>query len=75
MFRVCVEDWSPLPAEFLHVFEGKTRLVKLAGRVLACGSGVNAGAREMGDRGDNGAVDESPEVEGDSQVCGGSWVR
>lgn len=31
MFRVGEEDWSPLTAEFLHVFEGKARLLRLAG--------------------------------------------
>jgi hypothetical protein len=31
LFRVGEEGWSPLTAEFLHAFQGKTRLLRLAG--------------------------------------------
>jgi hypothetical protein len=31
LFRMGEEDWSPLTAEFLHMFEGKTRLARVAG--------------------------------------------
>ncbi|UWZ84051.1 serine hydrolase domain-containing protein [Occallatibacter riparius] len=31
LFRMGEEDWSPLTAEFLHLFEGKTRLARVAG--------------------------------------------
>jgi D-alanyl-D-alanine carboxypeptidase len=31
LFRMGEEEWSPLTAEFLHRFEGKTRLARLAG--------------------------------------------
>jgi hypothetical protein len=31
LFRMGEEEWSPLTAEFLHAFEGKTRLARLAG--------------------------------------------
>jgi hypothetical protein len=31
MFRLGDEAWSPVTAEFLHVFEGKARLMRLAG--------------------------------------------
>jgi CubicO group peptidase (beta-lactamase class C family) len=31
LFRMGEEEWSPLTAEFLHLFEGKTRLARLAG--------------------------------------------
>jgi CubicO group peptidase (beta-lactamase class C family) len=31
LFRMGDEDWSPLTAEFLHLFEGKTRLARVAG--------------------------------------------
>ena len=31
MFRVGDEDWSPLTAEFLQVFQGRARLLRLAG--------------------------------------------
>ena len=31
LFRVGDEDWSPETAEFVHLFEGKTRLLRLAG--------------------------------------------
>jgi CubicO group peptidase (beta-lactamase class C family) len=31
LFRMGEEDWSPVTAEFLHVFEGKARLARMAG--------------------------------------------
>jgi hypothetical protein len=31
LFRVGKEDWSPITAEFLHIFAGKARLLRLAG--------------------------------------------
>jgi hypothetical protein len=31
LFRIGDEAWSPLTAEFLHIFEGQSRLLRLAG--------------------------------------------